>query len=211
MKIPPEFKGFRGEVVDGEVVLQNGNGESLQEYGASVDGRHAACYVLTAPGDIVTVNFMLTSGVEQCCDLVVDGILRASAIRKSSSKTQKVSLGYVLHQKVVAGKDKKTNPRKYQMEINTRDASKGTNKSSALEQGFTTKQAREFVPLTKLSAVGSIELQVFQQAPTSANSAARNISVTQRAPNFTEHSQWSDLNPYDDLGKSSPFEVKYVL
>lgn len=210
MKISPELKGFNGEVTDGEVVIQNGNGESLREYGASVNSGNAECYVLTAPGDIVTVSFMFTSGVVQYCDLVVDGILRASALSKSSSKAQKVSFSYVLHQKVIAGKDEKSNPRKYQMEIDTRDPSKGTNKTLVLRQGFSTKQARGFVSIAKLSAVGSIELQIFQEAPKSTKSATQDISIVQRAPNFTEHSQWSDLNPYYklDVEESSPFEVK---
>ena len=81
MKLSTGLLNAKGEVTKGEVLLQV-NETNLREYGTTEDGMKSTCYVLTSPGDVISVVFAITSGTTQVVDLVVDGVLRQSLCNK---------------------------------------------------------------------------------------------------------------------------------
>lgn len=80
-----DANGKPGEI---EVLLKGGEKE-LREFtkdGVSTDGRTSKCFVLTAPGDIISVDIKAGAHTADIFDLEVDGILRASIASKTSAK-----------------------------------------------------------------------------------------------------------------------------
>ncbi|KAJ8065973.1 hypothetical protein OCU04_005070 [Sclerotinia nivalis] len=206
MKIPSGLLGFDGKTVKGEICLKGGgdNGK-LHEEGMKREGNHFTCYALTAEGDAITPCFNINSGVVEFVDVVVDGILRAS--HSNDKATQAFSKKF----EWVAGQVKTRNKyigKTYQLQIKERNLEK-------------TRNVKGGAP----HSVGSIEIQIFRQDPSSHKAHAKDsdsddtsssssegtpdLGHADRAPTFEDHTEWWNLNPCvdEDAILPPPFEV----
>jgi hypothetical protein len=106
------------------VVLKGGD-EALKEYAKeeSTTGSISKCYVLTAPGDLISIAIAAEANTADVFDLEVDGILRASVASKTLAKVFHGTINKVCY------KGKSGNKRdgaKYSgMQVKRRDASMG--------------------------------------------------------------------------------------
>jgi hypothetical protein len=80
-----DAKGNPGTII---VLLKSGE-ESLKEFNKDEglqEGSISRCFVLTAPGDIISVDINANAQTADVFDLEVDGILRASVTSKALAK-----------------------------------------------------------------------------------------------------------------------------
>jgi hypothetical protein len=121
-----------------EVSLKGGEKE-LKEFTKDIStvGNISKCFVLTVPGDIISVDITAEAHTANVFDLEVDGILRASVSSNTLAKNfhgtiNKVCFGGIKHE------SGKRNKAKYcAMKVQKRDASRG--KYSSLSS-FTVNQ-----------------------------------------------------------------------
>lgn len=107
-------------------MLQGSNGEELKEYGATTNGTHSTCYVLTSTKDIITLHQKLSPGVAEFVDLQVDGILRESTSTERPDKEFKWNLKKVFLQERLTGERGLAASVKYcRMEVHPRNAKHG--------------------------------------------------------------------------------------
>jgi hypothetical protein len=80
-----DAKGKPGKI---DVLLKGGE-QPLREFNKNDlrEGSISKCYVLTAPGDIISVDITADANTADVFDLEVDGILRASVSSKALAKT----------------------------------------------------------------------------------------------------------------------------
>jgi hypothetical protein len=124
MKLPEGILNVKGMKASGVVQLQGSDGNDLREYGSTNEGVQTTCLVLTAPGDIITVPFILNRGVADFADLVVDGILRDSTSVSAPNKSFKGNFKRVCHQERFKN-DKRRGLKSCKMEIQSRDTESG--------------------------------------------------------------------------------------
>jgi len=162
MKTPIGILDVHGQVAEGKVVLHGKNGEPLLEFGPTLTGNQASCYVLTSPGDIITVNFEFKPGVVDFVDLKVDGILRES---KSAFKSDKTFRGVI---KKVCQHDRMKNGRRAafkfsKMVVQSRSTQKGTRQSGDPCCSYSDDLDITWNGVGSPSEVSSLELQLFQR------------------------------------------------
>lgn len=90
MKIPANLLDTNGKPAEGYIGLLGGDGQQtpLEEFGYTQDVDTFSCYVLTSPGDVLSLKFALQANLAV---ILVEGILRNSIQNKtttSSSSTQ---------------------------------------------------------------------------------------------------------------------------
>ncbi|KAE9366173.1 hypothetical protein N431DRAFT_352353 [Stipitochalara longipes BDJ] len=89
MKTPEGLLGANGKPGKIEIILKGGE-KALQEFSKDetlADGNTVKCYILTAPGDIISVDITAGAHTADVFDLEVDGILRASLASKGLAKS----------------------------------------------------------------------------------------------------------------------------
>lgn len=124
MKLPEGLLNIKGNRAFGFFELQGTDGNDLREYGTVTDGIHSTCLVLTSPGDVISVPFLIEPGVADFADLVVDGILRESASVSGLTRPIKGHFKRVSHQRKLKN-NKRGGLKFYKMEVQRRDARKG--------------------------------------------------------------------------------------
>jgi hypothetical protein len=128
MRLPEELLTATGTKAAGVVELRGSDGNPLREYGTMNQGLYTTCLVLTSPGDIITVSFVLSPGVADYADLVVDGI------RRDSASTLRADMSFNRVFKRVCYQGTLNNGRKggfksCAMEVRSRNAEKGETES----------------------------------------------------------------------------------
>jgi hypothetical protein len=63
MRLPEGILNVKGRKAIGLIQLQGSDGNDLREYGSTDEGVQTTCLVLTSPGDVITVSFLLDRGV----------------------------------------------------------------------------------------------------------------------------------------------------
>lgn len=106
MRLPAGILDMQGEKALGTIVLKGSNGEKLKEFGIENDGINGRCYVLTAPGDNIVVNYVLNPGVAEYVDVQVDGILRDSSSNPKPDRDFKNTVKKVSHQGSLGRREK---------------------------------------------------------------------------------------------------------
>jgi hypothetical protein len=124
MKLPSGLRDPQGHVAEGTVHLE-ANGKFVKEFGVTVDGRHSTCYVLVAPGDVLTANFAINSGIStEFADLVVDGILRNSLSNTRGLRVFKCIFDRAVYSGAQIGESRKAKTYA-RMQVTNRDSSQG--------------------------------------------------------------------------------------
>ncbi|KAF4626609.1 hypothetical protein G7Y89_g11549 [Cudoniella acicularis] len=186
-----------GDVVKGHSVFSSSEVE-LQEFEIPSDGQKSSCYVLTSPGDNLTVRIAVTLApqVEEFVDLVVDGILRASTpIKKTKTKNFNYDVSFDKVLFYAFKDDKKKGLKLGHMQIQSRDTSKDL----------------PIVSDQPNSPVGTIELQMWRKYPDDRDGSTPNPEAIKRSPHLEEYPRWMDLTPRVSTEPIPPsFEVGFT-
>jgi hypothetical protein len=98
----------------------------LMEFGRQVYDTKAECYVLVAPGDVLSIAVNANHGTAEVFDVYIDGILRQSLDNKRpTSKVFKGTVEKVFYQPKRANSEKRAGMKYCKMEVQGRDASRG--------------------------------------------------------------------------------------
>jgi hypothetical protein len=126
MRVPLGLLDPQGRVAKGTVLLE-ANGNEVQEFGLTVTGKHSTCYALVSPGDILTANLALNSGITgEFADLVVDGVLRNSWPNTRGQKVFTNIFDRAVYSGNLIGENKTTRSNKFaRMQVVERNSQKG--------------------------------------------------------------------------------------
>lgn len=124
MRLPEGILNVKGRKAIGLIQLQGSDGNDLREYGSTNEGVQTTCLVLTSPGDVITVSFLLDRGVADFADLIVDGILRDSTSVSAANKIFKGTFKKACHQERLKN-GKRGGLKACKMEIQSRDTESG--------------------------------------------------------------------------------------
>jgi hypothetical protein len=130
MKSTGDLVNANGKLGKVFVVLKGGE-KVLKEYTKDEEARSGStyeCYVLTAPGDIISVDITADANTADVFDLEVDGILRASVSSKALAKVFHGTISKVCY-KGKSG-NKRDSAKYCAMKVKRRDESMG--KSSCI-------------------------------------------------------------------------------
>jgi len=126
MKTHDGLAGANGKAGKIDILLKGGE-KALREFSKveeELDGSTVKCYVLTAPGDIISVDITAGAHTADIFDLEVDGILRASLSSKGLSKGFHGTINKVCF-KAKSGKKGGDGSKYCSMKVRNRDASMG--------------------------------------------------------------------------------------
>ncbi|CZT47514.1 uncharacterized protein RSE6_08084 [Rhynchosporium secalis] len=199
MKIPPGFLDAKGKVAKGDFSLTRGDDHiEVKEFGAVSEGRKISCYVLTSPGDILTLSFALRADIANHADFVVDGILRncrpAPASRSFNGTFEKaVYQGWKSEMKRAAVKYSR-------MRVKERGNA---------ENMFSTNSDTP-------STVGSLEVRLYRTHARSSAGLVTNSDANapapahnDRAPAFDKFGEWYEANSnVNFVGPPPPFCIE---
>jgi hypothetical protein len=98
----------------------------LLEFGHQVYGTKAECYVLAAPGDVLSIAINAKGGTAEAFDVYIDGILRHTVDNKKPiSKAFSGTVEKVFYKPKKANTEKRSGIKYCKMEVQTRDTSRG--------------------------------------------------------------------------------------
>ena len=125
MKTLDGFLGANGKPGKIDILVKGGE-KVLQEFSTTeaLDGSTTKCYVLTAPGDIISVDITAGAHTADVFDLEVDGVLRASLSSSRLSRPFHGTISKVCF-KAKTGKKGGDGPRYCAMQVKSRDESMG--------------------------------------------------------------------------------------
>lgn len=127
MKLPPNILNAKGRAAKGTVTLSSARSEPpvyLQEFGHKLEGTTLTCYALTAPGDIINLDFAFNPCTAEFCDIIVDGVRRKTTTIPSSSKyVYRSSFDRVLFSSRTA--NKRSAIKNCRMQVKAQDHSEG--------------------------------------------------------------------------------------
>jgi len=125
MRTVEGFADANGKPCSILVVLKGGE-EALKEYSKdqeAISGSISQCFVLTAPGDVISVDITADANTADVFDLEVDGILRASIASKALAKAFHGTINKVCY-KGKSG-NKRDGAKYCGMQVKRRDTSMG--------------------------------------------------------------------------------------
>ncbi|KAH8598118.1 hypothetical protein B0O99DRAFT_738961 [Bisporella sp. PMI_857] len=199
MKIPPGLRNHRGKEGSGNIELVGIDGQPLNEYGVSIDGNTIFCYALTAPGDVLTVQYEIGAGVVDFIDVVIEGILRESAypatteIRKCKGSIKK----FCESGKLIRKSNPKRSAYRYsQLEVRQR-SSKTDVVAGAQDYGD----------------IGNIEIQLFHKDIGSSSNdvtISEGLDVAQRVQSFEDVASFELDQHTNKDGCSSSLEIGFI-
>ena len=210
MKISEGFTDANGKPASVVTVLK-GRDEQLKEFtkgDESVGANTVQCFVLTAPGDIISVDIKADADTADVFDLEVDGILRASATGKASVKINKVCF------KAKSGGKRELGAKYCRMQVKKRDTTHGKscshvfcNRANLPDASFAWDENR--------SAVGTLVLKAWRKNP---DAEATSIEATEadantpQTPSFEQYASRQEVKGYvnkdGEEGPLPPFEIE---
>ncbi|KAL2068703.1 hypothetical protein VTL71DRAFT_15041 [Oculimacula yallundae] len=196
MKIPPGFLDSNGKAAKGDFVLSKGDDQvEVQEFGTVTEGNQTSCYVLTSPGDELTLSFALRAGIANHADFVVDGVLRNC--RTAPTRGFNGSFDKVVYQGRKSG---------------TKRAAVRYSRMMVKQRG--TVEGMVSTDTNTPSKVGSLEVHLYRADPgssTDSNSEALAQSPNaDRPPAFDKCAEWYDCNSnLGFIGPPPPFEIGF--
>lgn len=125
MKSSENCKDAWGDVGEMSIDLKAQKAD-LMEFGRQVYENKAECYVLVAPGDVLSIVVNAKHGTAEVFDVYIDGILRQSLDNKRpTSKVFKGTVEKAFYQPKKANSEKRAGMKYCKMEVQRRDASRG--------------------------------------------------------------------------------------
>ena len=201
MKVPPEILDPKGQIAKGVVNLKV-NGNYVEEYGLTVIGKHSTCYVLVSPGDVITANISINSGVTgQFADLIVDGILRNSRPNTRGSNVFRYTFERASYSGIHLGETKKSS-KFARMKVVERNCSKGKISHLVAQLIGQVRLTTVDLPINgkqERSNVGSIKVEIFRREATD-NATSGNVPVEASSSGATQHGSGSGSGNGDASG-----------